>query len=254
MVVCNHIVAMSTCVETLVFSVVRHIAVHHSPVIANLDEKMVLLITRGVNLLLTSIGVTIDMTMPQGESVLYEFMSSRTKSKYEQRYKLIMLVYICFCFLNNCSALLGVGDSGFITVAFCLAAVTFFLTNALQEVKGWSYDGWASIPKLVSQVLKIQDNSDPVQEGVSWSKKVGVALVIVGAILFALISRINLSELGRLAFITLPFWILGVILPLIGIVSNNNMLLFAKIQIRECAIMHIIRGSNSIQPIYPILE
>ncbi len=51
---CYHVSAMATSVGTFLFAVARHIIIHNSPITANLDENIVLLITRMANLLLTT--------------------------------------------------------------------------------------------------------------------------------------------------------------------------------------------------------
>ncbi len=131
---------------------------------------------------------------------------------------------------------MGIEDSGIIPAVFVMATIIFFLTNALQEIKGWNYNGLASIPKLLVQIVKVDLNPDPVESGVSWSKKVSVALAIVSAAIFAFLVKVQnagTEEITQITLLTLPFWIMGVVLPLVGILSNRSMVLFVKFQIRD---------------------
>ena len=132
-----------------------------------------------------------------------------------------------------------------------IAACICIVTNIFEEFKSWKFEGLSSILTLVRQVFKINRTQDHVQTDITWPKKVGVALLVTCAGLFAFILKWSNEnpdkELVKVSGLMIPFWILGVILPLMEILGNKNMLQFVKVH------NPIFRRLNAVQPIYPVV-
>ncbi len=161
---------------------------------------------------------------------------------------------------------LGIGDSGLSMLIFIIAAGIFVLTNIQDELQGWKYEGWGSISKLLSQVFKVNQNPESMNlnlqqqsGGFNWSKKVGVALLSLSALSFAILYAMTPqqtdadAELVKIAGITVPFWILGVILPLMAILGNKTMTQFVKNHVNVIPIVLFFKRHNTIHPMYPVV-
>ena len=123
----------------------------------------------------------------------------------------------------------------------------------MEELKGWKWEGLASIAELIFKVLGFRQNPEPNEVVVQWPKKVSITIFTTTALFFTIVF-IKLpavdSKLLEVTIMVIPGWLLGVILPICEILGNSNKLNYAKNYF--IAAYRFFRHSDS-NSIYPVI-